>query len=438
MAIQNIALPNRRNLNEEQAKILAAKALASIAPNAANANAAGVEYMNRNNPSPEAAQADGSYVLARNDLPQEAFDFVNPDIPLGQPEQVIEQVPVQEMIAPAANPVTDSTQRSIATEPADKLMGELDKAQAGREAKFKTQEDERQKRIDNVLTKLDRIEQRGPFKFDDRSLWAKSSTGQKVALLIGGFLSSLHETGARSFQEGVKSTIERDLALQNKMFDEGKAEKNSLIETLNKELGNRESANLAWESMIYKGISDKLAFQRDNAQSQQQKLQADRAYQLAAREYDLKRNEAMAKATNTAADNTIPGYSGQIKDDVERRKFSEAVQASQSIKEQIQNLRKITAQTGKSVNPKAKADAEVAIGAIMSDLKAFKQLGTLDKGVENLIGKLVQNPTDFFSLDSSSLAKLNSFEKYINGGLEKAAKINKLSPTGPSSYVKVK
>lgn len=362
-------------------------------------------------------------------------DVVNPDIPVTPaPSQISSPV---EMVAPAeSTPAAPGMDRGMASEPADKLMGQLDKAQSDREQKFKTQEEERQKRIDNVLTKLDKIEQRGPFKFDDRSLWSKSSTGQKIALMIGGFLSSFSESGSRSFQEGVKGAIERDLALQNKLFDEGKLEKNSLLETLNKELGNKEAANLAWESMIYKGIADKLAYQRDNAQSQQQKLQADRAYQLAIKEYELKKGVAMSKATATASENTIPGYSGQIKDDVQRRKFAEALDASQSIKSQIQNLRKITAQTGKSLNPNAKAEAEAAIGAIMSDLKAFKQLGTLDKGVENLIGKLVQNPTDFFSLDSSSLAKLNSFEKYINDGISRAAKINKLTPTGPESYVR--
>lgn len=376
-----------------------------------------------------ASDEANNYVMKREPvvLPPEAEAVVNPEIPITQTTQ---SAPVTEQVRSPAEVI--QPQETVAvSDGSDKLLGQLDKSQAESEARYKKQEEERASKITDYQNKLDAIEKKGPFKFDDRSIWAKQSTGGKIALLIGGFLSSASPGSADAFRKGIESEVQRDLAVQNKMMENGKEEKNNLLTQLTRELGNKEAAGAAWESRVYKGIADKLAYQRDIAKSAIQQGNADRAYKLAISEYELKRNIALSKAST----DNIPGYSGRITDATERRKFTDALQASQSIKQQLHDLREITKKTGKSFSPETRAKAQFAIGAIMSDLKAFKQLGTLDRGVETLVNKLVQNPTDLFSLDSSSLAKLNQFEKYIDGGLQRAASANKLTPTGIDSYV---
>jgi adenine C2-methylase RlmN of 23S rRNA A2503 and tRNA A37 len=138
----------------------------------------------------------------------------------------------------------------------------------------------------------------------------------------------------------------------------------------------------------------------------------------------------MQKKADKASSNKIDGWEGEIADDVERRNFKEANTAAGSIKSQLQQLRAITAKTGKSFSPSTRADAEAIIAGITADLKEFKKLGTLDKGVESLINKFIQNPTSIFTLDSSSLAKINQFEKYIDTNLQKAAKTHGLRKLG--------
>jgi hypothetical protein len=47
-----------------------------------------------------------------------------------------------------------------------------------------------------------------------------------------------------------------------------------------------------------------------------------------------------------------------------------------------------------------------------------------------LVDKLIQKPTDFMTFDSSSLAKINAFDKYVTSDLEDTAANLKLRKTG--------
>lgn len=99
------------------------------------------------------------------------------------------------------------------------------------------------------------------FKFDDRSLWEKSSTGQKILLLVGGFLSSASSEGAKAFRDNVQRSIDTDLALQNKKLDslkESKKMSESLLGQLRIQLGDREKANMAYQSLIYQKLGAQL------------------------------------------------------------------------------------------------------------------------------------------------------------------------------------
>jgi len=362
-------------------------------------------------------------------------NVVNPDIPITQPvSQSIETG--QASIAPisAAVPIEPIQAREMALEPGDKLLSDLDKHQKRIEDSALKDKDDRSKRIGELEAKLAERE-KTPFKFDDRSMWEKSSTGQKIALLIGGALSSLTPGSAKTFQDGVQNSIKADLDQQKAKFDERRDSDSSLFAQLHKEYGNQEAAGLAWESIVYKGIAGRLAYQRDIANSAQQKQAADRTHNLAMQEGILKANQANQKADFETSKKSIIGYEGTIPDATQKRNFEDAIVAGASMREQLQILRTITARTGKSLFPESRAEAKSAIGLLMADYKTFKKLGTLDKGVEGLFEKLVQNPTKFLTIDSSSLAMINAFDKSITSGIRKSAEVHGLKPAGINSYV---
>ena len=70
------------------------------------------------------------------------------------------------------------------------------------------------------------------------------------------------------------------------------------------------------------------------------------------------------------------------------------------------------------------------MGILTSEIKKAQELGTLDSGVLKLVDKLIQKPTDFMTFDSSSLAKINAFDKYVTSDLEDTAANLKLRKTG--------
>lgn len=226
-----------------------------------------------------------------------AEDFVNHDYT--ELDKSPSPVPQQRNLASQVAPTYQADQQ--ASDGSEKLLGQLDKYQAEAETRFNKQEEERAARINETQLKLDAIEKQTPFKFDDRSIWAKQSTGGKIALLIGGFLSAANPGSAEAFRNGVEAEIQRDLAIQNKMMENGKEEKNTLLGKLNRELGNKEAANAAWESRVYKGISDRLAHQRDIAKSDIQRRIAEEGHKIAWAKHNLTRDVATSKSLSGGA-----------------------------------------------------------------------------------------------------------------------------------------
>jgi hypothetical protein len=137
------------------------------------------------------------------------------------------------------------------------------------------------------------------FKFNDRSLWEKSSTGQKLLLLVGGFLSSASSEGAKAFQDSVQRSIDTDLALQNKKLDslkESKKLSESLLGQLRVQLGDKEKANMAYQSLIYQKLGTQLdanaAKFKSSIMAQNAKLGAQEAFNKA----QIEREKLIAKS----------------------------------------------------------------------------------------------------------------------------------------------
>jgi len=376
-------------------------------------------------------------------LPEEALNVVDPIIPEPQVQEAQLQIskPASQGPSPASvssslpgqvKPQGTAEMEAIVNkqeEGADRLISEADKfhKQAEDDARAKVARTEEaiartKKVVDEDYQKVK------DFKFDDRSVFSKASTGQKIGLMLGAFFSSLSPDSAKSFRDGVQNSVDRDIDAQKQELLTRKEKLGSSQTELGKLTarleGNVDAASDVLKSRIYHGIALKAQIQEQTAKSrlvvENAKAARTEAYNAAL----MHQQQAAAKMAEKSSKSAVPGWNGEIPDATDRRNFKAVDQSGRLIKQQIQQLRKITAQNGKSLSPTARADAEVAVGAITSQLKGLETLGTLDKGVQDLVKMYVGNPTDVMSLDKKTLAKLNAFEKYIDNRVSAAAQSN--------------
>jgi demethoxyubiquinone hydroxylase (CLK1/Coq7/Cat5 family) len=380
-------------------------------------------------------------VMQRTPAPVETMvqDVVDPEIPITPAQQTVStqqaatRAPAElaPTSIPAPQPMVSSADTSY-----DAIAGQLDQQQSMLEKEKAERIAEANKKSLQVQEQLDKINA-NPVQIDNRSLWAKSSTGQKVVLAMGALLSSLNPNSAKAFQDTIQSTIETDLKLQMDALNSQRADKNSLLAQMEKITGDRDAASNAYRAQIYGILSNKLSLTAQKAQSKQQREIALMNADLAKQKQMMEFSEMQTKLEEKRSEGTIPGYSGTIKDAAEARKFKDAVTASENITNALTSLKEINKIPFKSLRPQARADAESALGQITAELKTFKELGTLDKGVEALVDKMIQNPTNFFSFDSSNKSKIMNFQKYITDGLNKKAQVLGLKAEGvPSTFRK--
>lgn len=146
----------------------------------------------------------------------------------------------------------------------DMAMSELEKKeselQARREAAMK----------DAELKIKQTEEEEKAFKPDNRSVWAKSSSGQKVALLVGGFLSSLSNNSAAAFRDSIDKSIERDNALEQQELERIRSRgqiARTELEKLTQRFGNEEAALLARSNQKLQSIGNRLQILSQSSQS---------------------------------------------------------------------------------------------------------------------------------------------------------------------------
>lgn len=221
--------------------------------------------------------------------PQEKF------VPQAQPVQpVVQQQPTQIDVSGIRNVANQEAQG------AEKIIQQADIEASALQKKAEAE----QKQLEEQITKEESVlaeenEKVKNFKFDDRSLWSKSSTGQKLMLLVGGFLSSMNNQSAAAFRDNVQKTIDQDLALQNKQLDELKDQtkmRESLLGQLRMRLGDKDKANLAYQNLIYSKMGAQLGA---NSERYKSKMMAEKAAIGAAEAMavaDAKKMEMQAKA----------------------------------------------------------------------------------------------------------------------------------------------
>lgn len=393
----------------------------SVIPGAAGAS---IDAERRAREEQLAVDEANNLVMQRNapNLPSEALNVINPDIPVTADKPPAPQVSPIVQAGPAPASVDTALNYSV-PDRSDALLSTLDSHQAAAEKRFNKQEEERSNRIGEINVKLSEIEKQ-PFSFDNRSLWEKSSTGSKIALLIGGFLSSLSPQSAQSFQNGVKTTIENDLAIQKQKLDDQKDNKNSLLGQLNRELGNKEAAGAAWEAMVYKGIADKLGFQAQNAQSKAMKEQAAFARDMAIKEYQFKKEVAISKSSESGSTTKLGAE--------EKKRFDAAKESLDAVR----SMRDLLFKNGKRTSQNTFSPMGDNSYTLLQDQFA-EQYGRMQSG--GVVGdderKAFKNKTPK-PIDSKEiqLTKLNRLEKELQDRLRTLG-VNEEVVNGAPTYV---
>lgn len=352
-----------------------------------------------------------------------ATNVVNPEIPV-QPKPVEESYQRSSAMAQAMEPKSVQVpQYASADQGFDKIAGEMDKYQQMLEKDFQRTKEEGKSRLDKAQEELDKINQ-NPIALDNRSMWDKSSTGQKIALMIGGLLSSLDSNSAKSFQDGVKGLIERDLAEQNKKINDQREDKKMLLTRIKDITGDLDSANALYKSHAYQVIGNKLTLQAQKSQSQLQRQQAQFNAGLAYEQANLEKEKAYATIALAKNKTSVPGYEGTgVGDEVSTRALRNMVGDKPVVQANINKLLEINKKfLGGSLSPSARSEAGTAQNLLIGKLReALVGPGTMSEGDRELIKSAIANPTDIFSLSSSNKIKLQNLMDAYNRSIDSHA-----------------
>lgn len=265
------------------------------------------------------------------------------------------------------------------------------------------------------------------FKWDNSSLWDKSSTGQKIALLIGGALSSVSPSSAQAFQKSVESALDKDMAQQKLKYDsikdKGKSAENHLGQLIQR-LGSEENGLLALRGQQIQIIQNKLKAAQDNAQSKIVAMNAQKNWEsleIEKGKLAIQLQESLKKNAGDIKNISMGPYKGYVGDEVSAREFRKKYNAVETANQTISDLKNLTKQ-GASISPEARAQAQSKLAVLVQQSKDILGTGVLSDSEREAVLNAIGDPTSIFSLKSSTLAKLQSFQKQLNQMVQQDAK----------------
>lgn len=270
------------------------------------------------------------------------------------------------------------------------------------------------------------------FTWDNRSLWEKSSTGQKVMLAITGFLSSLSPQGAKTFQDTVSNTMARDLAQQKERYallKEQKKEYQSLYGDLVKRFGDEDMASLQLTNMQLNAVSNRLKVLSDNAQS---KIVAAKALQGIDIVNSKKAMNEAAMINLAAAQkaNVIPGYENTITDKTAKDKFIQTVAGKKTLDATLNELETLVKGTGEAIPfTRKNVRAQQLVQDAQLQMKEIKKLGVLSGDDAKRLEDYISKPSIFKS-DAIMLEQVKGMKDLANKALKAQETTYGLVPTG--------
>lgn len=216
----------------------------------------------------------------------------------------------------------------------DVAMTEFEKNQAALEQ----QKQQAMKEVEDKIRLTDEEEKK--FKPDERSVWAKSSTGQKIALLIGGFLSSMNPQSAQAFRDTIQKNIDRDNELEAQELERIKSRgiaARSELDKLEQRFGSREAALLAKSNMKLNSIARRLEVTQQAANSKTVAANAMAGLEQV-KSAITSNNLKIAELYMKQQGSSIEGFEGRALNDKEKAAAIEVKTARDKAKQAISQL----------------------------------------------------------------------------------------------------
>ena len=291
-------------------------------------------------------------------------------------------------------------------------------------------------RIDSeneMKAKIAEIDQKQKdFTWDNRSLWEKSSTGQKVMLAITGFLSSLSPQGAKTFQDTVSNTMARDLAQQKERYallKEQKKEYQSLYGDLVKRFGDEDMASLQLTNMQLNAVSNRLKVLSDNAQSKIVAAKALQGIDLVNSEI-VKNQATMVNLATAQKANVIPGYENTITDKTAKEKFSQTLAGKKTLDATLGDLEALVKGTGEAIPFTTKnVRAKQLVQDAQLQMKEIKKLGVLSGDDSKRLDDYISQPS-LFKSDAIMIEQIKGMRDLANKALKAQEESYGLVPVG--------
>lgn len=342
-------------------------------------------------------------------LPEEAQNFVNPEITQSQPQEVqfvsqgqatpqrsvATEVPLQ---SPASSPIQVTPDVPVVDTSAIDTVGN---ATRNIDQEIARINEERaaaiQKKIDEDAQNVDKIE--------PKNFFTGKSTWQKILGGVGLFLGSITPEGARNVANIIDKEIERDIEAQKMNIKLKRDTQNANYEKLLQKYGSQEGALLAKKKSAYEMLDlhlKKLELSSRNAETRARLSQGREELDLKRQSLNQELMKEMMKQTQEAKKGSLIGYQGTNSDPAIVRGLVEqqsAMQRANSTLSDLENLLKegsknpfgankaLAEQTrDKLAADMAKAmfgrssDSELAVAkGLIPDVSSWTQRGGIDK-----------------------------------------------------------
>ncbi len=293
---------------------------------------------------------------------------------------------------------------------------------------------------------------------DPGAVWANKNAPRKVSTIVGILLSGLGSglsAAAGQNQENMamkilNQEIDRDIDAQKANMQQ----KGNMLSALSNQMGNLragtemlraiqmgatareiEKAGALAKDPVAQARAKQFAGQLDMTSSAQiAKLNAQQTIAQIQQEINKHPGDAhLVQALITATEkvnpekakelraNWVPGL-GFANKDKDAQDLKEALGAADNIKSGVNRLLEINKIQGKSLTPALRAEADSIVTGLKGPMRTALGLGTLSEGDMKLLDNLIRNPTNIFSLDSSTKKALETLQKRTDDGVASIAK----------------
>lgn len=349
------------------------------------------------------------------------------------------------------------------------IQGMMDQKQAAFERMQQVQAEREKVRREQMVESQKANEEL--MKYEPKDFWADKSTGSKIAaglaMALGAYASAM-TGGPNTAMQIIDNAINRDLALQKERYNRAK-ERGAMIKSAYADqlaiLGDKEAAELGMLNYAYKNIDQKLSIMQQQTQNELTRANIAKTrqeMQLAIDANEQKKIEKLVQmkmAQGLTKGEQInpellpkeqrerfvqdPEYGGLARNEQGANKVSEALIEYRNAKDLLGTLQQIAKTPGKSLSPQLRAQAETAAAALKGKLRGpIVGPGAVSETEWKLLDGIVKNPTDFFSLDARTQARLTSLNNLLDSNMGNTAKAYgiqpKVTPTESNSiYVRL-